>query len=73
MRRGLSESELWTEEQQGEILLESKGVETKANAKEFFIKANVTAMLFLIGVYLFWNMVAGTMGFLMPFIYETIG
>lgn len=25
------------------------------------------------GVYLFWNLVAGAMGFFMPFVYETVG
>lgn len=34
---------------------------------------NVKSVLFLVGVYLFWNLVAGAMGFFMPFVYETVG
>lgn len=30
-------------------------------------------MILLIGIYGFWNLVAGTMGYFMPFIYETVG
>lgn len=30
-------------------------------------------VLFLIGVYMFWNLVAGAMGFFMPYVYETVG
>jgi inositol transporter-like SP family MFS transporter len=36
-------------------------------------KVNIGALGFLIGVYLFWNLVAGAMGFFMPFVYETVG
>ncbi|GAA2868036.1 hypothetical protein GCM10019817_11210 [Lactobacillus intestinalis] len=30
-------------------------------------------VLFLIGVYMFWNLVVGAMGFFMPYVYETVG
>ncbi|MEI6056875.1 MAG: MFS transporter [Lentisphaerota bacterium] len=73
MRRSLSESKIWKEEQKGEKILASKGVKAISSVREFFIRPNITAMLFLVGIYLFWNMVAGTMGFLMPFIYQTVG
>lgn len=36
-------------------------------------KVNIGSLSFLIGVYLFWNLVAGAMGFFMPFVYETVG
>lgn len=39
----------------------------------FTIKANIKALTFLIGIYFFWNLVAGTMGYFMPYIYETVG
>ncbi|HBM16665.1 MAG TPA: MFS transporter [Lentisphaeria bacterium] len=73
LRRSLSESKIWKDEKEGEKILAEKGVEAKSSFKEFFIIPNLKAMLFLIGIYLFWNMVAGTMGFLMPFIYQTVG
>lgn len=34
---------------------------------------NIKSLLFLIGVYMFWNLVAGAMGFFMPYVYETAG
>lgn len=39
----------------------------------FSSMVNVKSVLFLVGVYLFWNLVAGAMGFFMPFVYETVG
>lgn len=36
-------------------------------------RVNVKAILFLVGVYIFWNLVAGAMGFFMPYVYETVG
>lgn len=36
-------------------------------------RVNVKAISFLVGVYIFWNLVAGAMGFFMPYVYETVG
>ncbi len=41
--------------------------------KLFSNKINIKAIAFLVGVYLFWNLVAGAMGFFMPYVYETVG
>ncbi|WP_445449836.1 MFS transporter, partial [Enterococcus faecalis] len=42
--------------------------------KELFSNVvNKRSIVFLVGVYLFWNLVAGAMGFFMPFVYETVG
>ncbi|MDR0846735.1 MAG: MFS transporter [Lactobacillales bacterium] len=42
--------------------------------KEIFAHAiNIRAIGFLVGVYLFWNLVAGAMGFFMPYVYTTCG
>ncbi|WP_258078939.1 MULTISPECIES: hypothetical protein [Enterococcus] len=42
--------------------------------KELFSNVvNRKSLMFLVGVYLFWNLVAGAMGFFMPFVYETVG
>lgn len=34
---------------------------------------NIKSMLFLIGIYLFWNLVSGAMGFFMPYVYVQAG
>ncbi|MDR0796863.1 MAG: MFS transporter [Tannerella sp.] len=42
--------------------------------KELFANIiNVKAIIFLVGIYLTWNFVAGAMGFFMPHVYETAG
>ena len=39
----------------------------------FSRKVNITALLFLGGIYLFWNTVAGQAGIFMPRVYDTAG
>lgn len=34
---------------------------------------NLKLLLFLIGVYMFWNLVVGVMGFFMLYVYEIVG
>ncbi len=74
LRRGVPESESWEAEKKREeqLLAEGKSLE-KVSLKQLFTFTNVKSMLFLIGVYLFWNLAAGTMGFFMPLIYQTVG
>lgn len=60
--------------EQKEAIGKAQGMDEKASIKELFTnKANLHAMVLLIGIYAFWNLVAGTMGYFMPYIYETIG
>lgn len=37
------------------------------------LKINRRTIAFLVGIYLFWNIVASSMGMFMPYVYETIG
>jgi MFS transporter, SP family, inositol transporter len=69
IRQGLPESAIWKESRadrtpkaagQGMLALFSK-------------KANITALLFLFGVYGFWNLVAGQAGIFMPRVYDATG
>lgn len=70
IRRGLPESKLWTEEKEKQ----KAGKVKKASIKELFsLKVNRQALLLLIGIYLFWNLTSGAMGFFMPYIYENVG
>lgn len=74
LRRGVPESESWEKENNRQKELIAKGqVSEKIGYKDLLSKINFKTMLFLIGVYLFWNLAAGTMGFFMPLIYQTVG
>ncbi|MCD2346761.1 MFS transporter [Clostridium guangxiense] len=74
IRRGVPESESWKAEQKKEKELIKKGqASQKVTFKQLLTKTNIKSMLFLVGVYLFWNLAAGTMGFFMPLIYQTVG
>src|SRR5699024_9394534 len=50
------------------------GDEKRNSVKELFTLAvNRKALFLLIGIYLFWNLVSGAMGYFMPYIYENVG
>ncbi|MGR3205481.1 MFS transporter [Bacillus glycinifermentans] len=71
LQQQIHESAIWEEQKQKD---KAKGMDEKGSIKELFTnKANLHAMVLLIGIYAFWNLVAGTMGYFMPYIYETVG
>ncbi|HAM1222265.1 TPA: MFS transporter [Listeria monocytogenes] len=71
LQRKLEESKDWEAEQ---VKMKESGNRLEHPFKTAFSsKVNVKSVLFLVGVYLFWNLVAGAMGFFMPFVYETVG
>lgn len=68
MQRQLDESKDWQVEKA------RISTESKTGYRELFsLGVNRKSIFFLVGVYLFWNLVAGAMGFFMPFVYETVG
>lgn len=70
LQRQLEESKDWEEENARQAVATEKA----HPYKELFSNVvNKRSIVFLIGVYLFWNLVAGAMGFFMPFVYETVG
>ncbi|MFF0814256.1 MFS transporter [Rhodococcus sp. NPDC003318] len=73
IRQGLQESKIWTDEG----LRESRELASSVGARGlrglFSRRVNITALLFLGGIYLFWNTVAGQAGIFMPRVYETAG
>lgn len=73
LRRGETDSDSWKVQKQKEEELIAKGIIQKSSAKDLLKAVNLKSMLFLVGVYLFWNLAAGTMGFFMPLIYQTVG
>ncbi|EDN7480658.1 MFS transporter [Listeria monocytogenes] len=71
LQRKLEESKDWEAEQ---VKMKESGNRLEHPFKTAFSSmVNVKSVLFLVGVYLFWNLVAGAMGFFMPFLYETVG
>ncbi|MFN2747998.1 MULTISPECIES: MFS transporter [Bacillus] len=74
LQQQVHESAIWQEQKQKDAAEKAQGIGEKASLKELFTnKANLHAMFLLIGIYAFWNLVAGTMGYFMPYIYETVG
>ncbi|EIU5789574.1 MFS transporter [Listeria monocytogenes] len=71
LQRKLEESKDWEAEQ---VKMKESGNRLEHPFKTAFSSmVNVKSVFFLVGVYLFWNLVAGAMGFFMPFVYETVG
>jgi len=69
LQRQLNESQEWKEAKQ---VTTSKKREN--SYKTLFTNViNVKTILYLVGIYLTWNFVAGAMGFFMPHVYETAG
>ncbi|RKQ32502.1 MFS transporter [Oceanobacillus halophilus] len=74
IRRGLPESKIWEEQQAQEKSDKAKGIVQKSALKELFsLRPNRQALFLLMGIYLFWNLTAGAMGYFMPYIYENVG
>ncbi len=71
LQRGLDESKEWENEQAE--LKKTKTQRTSIFKEAFANRVNVKSILFLVGVYMFWNLVAGAMGFFMPYVFETVG
>ena len=66
----LEESQVFEEQKQAE---KDSGISSHPYKDLFSNMVNIKSLLFLIGVYMFWNLVAGAMGFFMPYVYETVG
>ncbi|ABK69896.1 MFS transporter [Mycolicibacterium smegmatis] len=77
VRQGLAESQIWTDEAKNETQAETKAVASAVGLRGlrglFSKRVNITALLFLGGIYLFWNTVAGQAGIFMPRVYDTAG
>lgn len=69
LQRQLDESTEWIE------LKRQKRVDNRKHPYEelFTSMINIKTIVFLVGIYLTWNFVAGAMGFFMPHVYETAG
>jgi MFS transporter, SP family, inositol transporter len=71
LRQGLSESAAWTEQRADE---DSGSTSQRSGIRDLLTnRRNVTSLLFLFGVYGFWNLVAGQAGIFMPRVYDAAG
>jgi inositol transporter-like SP family MFS transporter len=70
LQRGLDESEDWAAEKARQA---ASGVQSHPVKELFANVINIKSILFLVGVYCLWNLVAGAMGFFMPYVYQTVG
>ncbi|MBB1164920.1 MFS transporter [Lactobacillus rhamnosus] len=70
LQRGLGESKAWQDQKAFE---KSSGEKSHPYRTLFSNKTSLKWLCFLVGVYMFWNLVAGAMGFFMPYVYETAG
>lgn len=73
VRQGLAESQIWTDEAKTESQAVASAVGLRGLRGLFSKRVNITALLFLGGIYLFWNTVAGQAGIFMPRVYDTAG
>ncbi|MDX1875246.1 MFS transporter [Mycolicibacterium sp. 120266] len=73
VRQGLAESQIWKDEGLNESASMTHTVGNRGLRGLFSRKVNITALLFLGGIYLFWNTVAGQAGIFMPRVYDTAG
>jgi MFS transporter, SP family, inositol transporter len=73
VRQGLAESTIWTQEGRHEPSGVASAVGLGGLRGLFSRRVNVSALLFLGGIYLFWNTVAGQAGIFMPRVYDTAG
>jgi MFS transporter, SP family, inositol transporter len=73
LRQGLQESQIWKEEGQHEPDALESAVGAGGIRGLLSCKVNIAALLFLGGIYLFWNTVAGQAGIFMPRVYDTAG
>ncbi|SFO90454.1 MFS transporter [Salibacterium halotolerans] len=74
VRQGLPESDLWKEDRDTKNKTKNSTPISKGMLVELFtIKANRQALFLLVGIYLFWNLTSGAMGYFMPYIFENVG
>ncbi|WP_216900292.1 MFS transporter [Nocardia alni] len=75
VRQGLAESRIWTEEAApgSQTLRANSPVGMRGLRGLFSRRINITALLVLMGVYGFWNTVAGQAGIFMPRVYDSAG
>lgn len=71
LRSKMKESQRWLDAQKADVRGEAK---IKGGRwRDLFTRQHIGSMAFLSGMYLFWNLWAGTNGFFFPYILRTVG
>ncbi|RRJ63705.1 MFS transporter [Paenibacillus oralis] len=74
MQQQINESKIWEEEKAREAKALAGDKAAKSSVAELFkSRANLRSIVLLLGIYCFWNLVAGVMGYFMPYIYQRVG
>ncbi len=70
LRSRMHESQRWVDAQAERAI---EGAMKRARVRDLFTRQHIGSMAFLAGMYLFWNLWAGTNGFFFPYILRTVG
>ncbi|MDO4574124.1 MAG: MFS transporter [Planctomycetia bacterium] len=73
LRLGMPESDNWKKAKEQEKELIATGRVKRLGMVNLLSPTNLKTVLFLCGVYVVWNWAAGTMGMLLPYIYQNVG
>ncbi|WP_076069572.1 MFS transporter [Sphingomonas montana] len=78
LRSNMHESERWLEAQAQPDLAHADpahpaAAPQKGRWRDLFTRQHIGSMAFLVGMYMFWNLWAGTNGFFFPYILRTVG
>ena len=73
LRSRMHESRHWLDAQAGKREAQHTAEPARASWRDLFTRQHVGSMAFLTGMYLFWNLWAGTNGFFLPYILRTVG
>lgn len=73
LRSSMHESPTWLEAQVAKKARLPGDTAPGAKWRDLFTRQHIGSMAFLIGMYVFWNLWAGTNGFFLPYILRTVG
>jgi inositol transporter-like SP family MFS transporter len=73
LRSKMHESPRWVEAQSAVATGPDAAAEPKVRVRDLFTRQHIKSMAFLVGMYMFWNLWAGTNGFFFPYILRTVG
>jgi inositol transporter-like SP family MFS transporter len=73
LRSKMRESDRWLEAQERSAEAPLSTAPRRAPVSALFTRRYIGSMAFLIGMYMFWNLWAGTNGFFFPYILRTVG
>jgi inositol transporter-like SP family MFS transporter len=73
LRSSMHESPAWLEAQEVKRATPASARAPAARWRDLFTRQHIGSMAFLTGMYVFWNLWAGTNGFFLPYILRTVG